>query len=68
MLGGFSDKVSLLLNYTLGGVCIPVTTSFVVVVPVGVFLMYSEAVLLCDGKLDVSLPCQDDEPFSYMLI
>ena len=30
----------------------------------GVFLMYSEAVFLCDGKLDVSLPCQDDELFS----
>ena len=30
--------------------------------------MYSEAVFLCDGELDVSLPCQDDEPFSYVLI
>ena len=30
--------------------------------------MYSEAVLLCDGKLDISLPCRDDEPFSYVLI
>ena len=37
MLGGFSDKVSLFLDYTLGGSCIPVTMSFVVVVPVGVF-------------------------------
>ena len=39
-VGWFSDKVSLLLNYTLGGggSCIPVTMSFVVVVPVGGFL------------------------------
>ena len=36
-VGWFSDKVSLLLNYTLGGSCIPVMTSFVVVVPVGGF-------------------------------
>ena len=58
-VGWFSDKVSSLLNYTWGGgSCIPVKTSFVVVVPVGgVFLMYSEAVFLCDGKLDDSLPC-----------
>ena len=41
MLGGSSDKVSLLLDYTFGGEggsCIPVTMSFVVVVPVGGFL------------------------------
>ena len=39
------------------------------VVPVGgVFLMYSEVVFLCDGKLDVFLPCRDDKPFSYVLI
>ena len=37
MLAGFSDKVSSLLDYTLGGSCIPVTMSFVVVVPVGGF-------------------------------
>ena len=30
--------------------------------------MYSEVVSLCDGKPDVSLPCQDDEPISYVLI
>ena len=30
--------------------------------------MYSEVVSLCDGKADVSLPCRDDEPISYMLI
>ena len=36
-VGWFSDKVSLLLDYTLGGSCIPVTMSFEVVVPVGGF-------------------------------
>ena len=30
--------------------------------------MLSEAVSLCDGKADVSLPCRDDEPISYVLI
>ena len=29
--------------------------------------MYSEAVLLCDGRLDVSLPCRDDEPVCSVL-
>ena len=36
-VGWISDKVSLLLKYTLGGSCIPLTMSFEVVVPVGGF-------------------------------
>ena len=51
MLGGFSDRVSSLLDYTLGGLVSLLRSSF-----------------LCDGKLDVSLPCRDDELFSYVLI
>ena len=31
-------------------------------------LMHSEVVCLCDGKLDVFLPCWDDEPFCLVLV
>ena len=57
-VGWFSDKVSLLLNYTFGGVLYPCYDEFCGGGTCGGgFLMYSEAVFLCDGKLDVSLLC-----------
>ena len=71
-VGWFSDKVSLLLNYTLWGVILyPCYDEFCgggTCGGGGGSLMCSEVVFLCDGKLDVSLPCRDDEPFSYVLI
>ena len=58
-VGWFSDKVSLLLNYTWGGL---ITLLRGVLwwwhLGGGGFLMYSEAVFLCDGKLDISLPSE----------
>ena len=30
--------------------------------------MHSEVVRLCDGELDVLLPCSDDEPFCFVLV
>ena len=57
MVGLFCDQNYLLLNchiMYLGGVLyFLVTMSFEVVVPVGVLLVYSWVICLCDGKLNV---------------
>ena len=66
VLGGLVTKF-LYFQLYLGGVyCVLVTTSFELVVPGEVSLMYSEVVCLCDGELDVSLPCWDDELFCFV--
>ena len=40
-------------------------TSFDVLVPVGVPLMYSEVVHLCDGELDVLYPAEMMNHFAF---